>query len=91
MSVKPDYAPPVRHEEPTRRPWRFRPDPLAQTLGEVRPGGPTIRGPGGHIYVDAHIREVSMSTRPRRGLRLTLRLTIAALVAAVIIGVIKTL
>jgi hypothetical protein len=87
MSVKPDYAPPVRHEEPKRRPWRFRPDPLAQTLGEVRPSGPAIRGPGGHLYIDAHIRETSISTRPNRGLRWALRLTIAALVAAVIIGV----
>jgi hypothetical protein len=82
MVINRDYAPPVRHEEPTRRPWRCRPDPLAQTLGEVRPGGPRIR---------AHIRETSISTRPRRGLRWMLRLTIAALVAAVIIGVIKTL
>jgi hypothetical protein len=43
------------------------------------------------MYIDAHIRETSISTRPRRGLRWMLRLTIAALVAAVIIGVIKTL
>jgi Mg2+/citrate symporter len=43
------------------------------------------------MYIDAHIRDVSMSTRPRRGLRWILRFTIAALVVAVIIGVIKTL
>jgi hypothetical protein len=62
-----------------------------ETLGDVRPSGPRIRGPGGHLYIDDHIRRVSLSTRPRRGLRWLLRLTIAALVAAIIIGVIKTL
>lgn len=91
MVINRDYAPPVRHEKPKRNPWRFRRDPLVKTLGEIKPSGPSIRGPGGHMYIDAHIRDATKSTRPRRGLRWMLRIIILVTVVAIIIGVIKTL